>query len=217
MHIPRQPIASLLLHASSSLDEPVAIWEKVQSRLAEGWQPVSDAELRALYRDVCIVGRSDLGAAGQPRQYRWSLGLSLATFDRALSNRRHLHLVELTDSVGHLLTTYRWNMGTLGHDPYRNVRARMLDVMSRLMMEVAEHDSLAWVLDGPAPNTPQSSPAVLVRNLRHLKGLSQADLAQQIGVSRSTVERWETGQTRPQPSQRERLADILGGVPGDYA
>ncbi len=40
-------------------------------------------------------------------------------------------------------------------------------------------------------------------------GLSQDDLAQQLGVERSTVVRWEAGRTGPRPYVRPLLADAL--------
>lgn len=217
MHTARHPLSFVLLRASGSFDEPVVIWQTVHDRLAGNWEPVPVTDVWALFREVGTIGQTDLGAVGQPRQYRWSLGLSMTTLERAARDRGNLHLVELTDAVHHLLTTYDWHVRTIGRDPYRGIRTRLLDVLGRLMMEVAGHDSLAWVLDGPPPNTLESTVAQTVRNLRHAQGLSQTELARHLKVSRSTVERWETGKTRPNPTQRERLAAVLGGVPSDYA
>lgn len=40
-------------------------------------------------------------------------------------------------------------------------------------------------------------------------GLSQESLAEKIGVDRSTVVRWERGETHPHPWHRPRLARVL--------
>src|SRR5260370_24997367 len=40
-------------------------------------------------------------------------------------------------------------------------------------------------------------------------GLSQEGLAEAVGVDRSTVVRWEAGETEPQPLVRPRLARVL--------
>ena len=45
---------------------------------------------------------------------------------------------------------------------------------------------------------------------RKAAGLSQERLAEQLSVERSTVQRWEAGQSMPQPWHRPRLATILG-------
>jgi transcriptional regulator with XRE-family HTH domain len=52
---------------------------------------------------------------------------------------------------------------------------------------------------------------------REAAGLSQECLAEKIGVDRSTVVRWESGTTKPQPALRHRLADTLGLTVGELA
>lgn len=62
------------------------------------------------------------------------------------------------------------------------------------------------------PDTPPA-PAVARRSAfvahRRAAGVSQLQLAERLGVARSTVERWEAGQTSPQPRHRTRLAEAL--------
>lgn len=45
---------------------------------------------------------------------------------------------------------------------------------------------------------------------RKVADFSQEGLAARLGVDRSTVARWEAGETTPQPCQRPRLADAFG-------
>ena len=45
---------------------------------------------------------------------------------------------------------------------------------------------------------------------RKAVGLTQEQLAERLGVERTTVVRWERGQTQPQPWLRPRLAAALG-------
>ncbi|MEV6966580.1 tetratricopeptide repeat protein [Hamadaea sp. NPDC051192] len=63
---------------------------------------------------------------------------------------------------------------------------------------------------------------------RKTMGFSQEDLAAELGVDRTTVIRWESGETEPQPWHRPRLAkalqlpvedlaDLLSGPPPAYA
>ena len=51
--------------------------------------------------------------------------------------------------------------------------------------------------------------------LRKQKGLSQEELAEQLGVSRQAVSRWELGQTLPDIPNLLQLCDLFG-VSADY-
>ena len=52
-------------------------------------------------------------------------------------------------------------------------------------------------------------------NLRKQKGLSQEELAEQLGVSRQAVSRWELGQTLPDIPNLVQLCELFG-VSADY-
>lgn len=54
----------------------------------------------------------------------------------------------------------------------------------------------------------------LLQTLREEHGMSQLELAEQLGVSRQTVSRWETGQIKPSADNLLRLSQ-LWGVPVD--
>jgi len=49
------------------------------------------------------------------------------------------------------------------------------------------------------------------KDVRVRKGLTQQDFAQLLGVSLSTVQRWEKGKTRPSRLARKRIDQIRGG------
>lgn len=51
--------------------------------------------------------------------------------------------------------------------------------------------------------------------LRKTKGLSQEELAEQLGVSRQAVSRWEIGQTLPDITNLVQLCELFG-VSADY-
>ncbi|MGH8904383.1 MAG: helix-turn-helix domain-containing protein [Egibacteraceae bacterium] len=51
--------------------------------------------------------------------------------------------------------------------------------------------------------------AGFLREIRELRGLSVEQVAKACGVDRSTVERWELGDTKPYPRNREALARAL--------
>jgi transcriptional regulator with XRE-family HTH domain len=48
---------------------------------------------------------------------------------------------------------------------------------------------------------------------RKTLGYSQEQLAEHLGVDRSTVVRWEAGETEPRPWQRRKIADVLDVSP----
>ena len=47
-------------------------------------------------------------------------------------------------------------------------------------------------------------------NLRKQKNLTQAQLADRLGVDRSTVACWETGKCKPTADKLVKVADVLG-------
>ena len=51
-----------------------------------------------------------------------------------------------------------------------------------------------------------------IKQCRGLKGLTQEQLARSIGVSLNTVQRWESGKTRPSPLAMEKLQSLLEDV-----
>jgi putative transcriptional regulator len=51
-----------------------------------------------------------------------------------------------------------------------------------------------------------------IRQCRDVKGWTQEQLARNIGVSLNTVQRWESGKTRPSPLAMEKLQELLADV-----
>lgn len=54
-----------------------------------------------------------------------------------------------------------------------------------------------------------------IAHAREFRGMTQAALAQEIGVEAGTISQWETDRSKPSPSKLKRLAEILD-VSGDY-
>ena len=48
-----------------------------------------------------------------------------------------------------------------------------------------------------------------LRRVRIANGLTQAQLADQLGVEQATVSRWESGAQRPDPATQDRIRDFL--------
>ncbi len=52
-----------------------------------------------------------------------------------------------------------------------------------------------------------------LQQLRQLAILTQAELAEELGVSVTTISHWETGSKRPRASNIRKLAKVLGVSP----
>ena len=48
-----------------------------------------------------------------------------------------------------------------------------------------------------------------IANARQERGLSQLDLANQLGVKQSTIDHWESGETAPRANRLNQLAGVL--------
>ena len=54
--------------------------------------------------------------------------------------------------------------------------------------------------------------AVLIREIRGRLGLTQEKFAAKLGVTLSTINRWENGRTRPSPLAMQRLRELVAGL-----
>lgn len=54
------------------------------------------------------------------------------------------------------------------------------------------------------------STTILIRNFRQKKGLSQAQLAERVGVDQSQISRMENGDVSPTLKTLGKIADVLG-------
>lgn len=61
-----------------------------------------------------------------------------------------------------------------------------------------------------ATDTMTESPGMLLRAKRTEHNMSQEQVADKLGVSMSSVNRWERGSRSPQPTEAARLQDIFG-------
>ena len=54
-----------------------------------------------------------------------------------------------------------------------------------------------------------------IRELRHERFLTQQELAQELGVTLRSVQRWEDGSVQPHFAQARRIAAFFDVEPGD--
>ena len=60
----------------------------------------------------------------------------------------------------------------------------------------------------------QTQTGALIRALRLAEGMTQAALAQALGVSDKAVSKWENGRGAPDVSLLPQLSQLLGWTPG---
>lgn len=71
------------------------------------------------------------------------------------------------------------------------------------------HAWQAWNT-GSVPSSPRTALAERLRAELRASGVSQASLAEQVGVSQQTVSKWLTAETQPRPKLLGALARALG-------
>lgn len=59
-------------------------------------------------------------------------------------------------------------------------------------------------------------PKVTIAGARTTKGLTQDELARKIGVSRSAVQKWESGKSDMRVSQLKAIAEVTGFSMDDF-
>ena len=74
-----------------------------------------------------------------------------------------------------------------------------------------------WSMLSASDSTPPSDYPQRVKTLRGLRGLTQARLAELVGVSYASVNRWENGQSQPSTLSWRRILEIESTVDGDVA
>jgi transcriptional regulator with XRE-family HTH domain len=70
------------------------------------------------------------------------------------------------------------------------------------------------VVEGPGPAQPVEDFGARLHRLRIERGMSLADIAARLGVSKPTVWAWEHGKSRPVEKRLSALAEALGVTPG---
>lgn len=93
----------------------------------------------------------------------------------------------------------------------QSVGSKLTDWVIR-MVAVGSNPS---AFSAPKPHAPALQGNLSVSQLRHLAGLTQEELAASLGVSKSTVEKWEGGSVTPKTASLELLM-LLAGQHPDY-
>ena len=121
---------------------------------------------------------------------------------RALQRRTGWNIEVLAEKLGASVSTLtRW----LGGGLPQKLQSRV--AIQRLLVDQGLPEIQRW-----AEVRPQETIADGIRQRRLELGLRQRDLAEQLGVARSTVQRWEQGKCEPRPQNRTAMRGQLRRV-----
>jgi transcriptional regulator with XRE-family HTH domain len=93
-----------------------------------------------------------------------------------------------------------------GHAPGTTPDTAMMNRQQQATCTTKTNDHSGGVATGPAPKPARRTALAAARKAA---GLTQETLAARVGVERSTVYRWEAGETTPMPMLRPGLAQLL--------
>lgn len=219
-HVPsvmdRPAVVSALFEASPRLIDPIEMLALLRCSRSPEWPPVSPAEISQWLRTAQEWMNAPEPSDGWPTNWRWTMGGLQLLLQRARRARRTVSVLAVTGCIRLSLDGHDHHVLCLGHDPYEDERVGMLYLLARLAVETRPQPWERRILAVKRSERPVVPRHVRIRNQRQAKGLSQGALAARVGVARSTVIRWESGERRPGPRHREALALALGGRPSDY-
>ena len=122
------------------------------------------------------------------KRHRLTLGMSCKELARAIDV--------------HPATVYHWEKGMMPN-------IIMLPKIARAL-HVTEME-LLYPSDDEYPESKLNEKLVReIKRLRLLREITQEEFAEQVGVTRSTVARWETGEVEPDVKYLSKFAEILG-------
>jgi DNA-binding transcriptional regulator YiaG len=211
----RSPVAQALLDASPHLQDAGAIRMMVNAALTDRWTRVSPAELAGLLALTQGWVEHEAGAPLAPG-WQWNWAELQAVLVRAAKAPQLLSVVSIAGAIRRSLDERDFHIGTSGEDPWDADRSMLLDALARLLEATAPQPWEQPLLARTSSHEPVPPGGVRIRHRREALGWSQERLAEALGVSRSTVIRWEGGGRHPPPRRRSALAHVLGGKAGDY-
>jgi DNA-binding transcriptional regulator YiaG len=164
----------------------VAHWETDRSRPG----PQNRKELAELQSKSRAAVDELLGRPGSPDEEKAQEPEELSAAEiKEIRSELGMTQGELGDALG-ISAASVWNWEAGNTSPNRKNRWKLLQLSGGEMGEL---------------------PGDSVRELRNELGLSQADLADEIGVSAGTISNWETGRTSPSETRLSEIRELAEG------
>jgi DNA-binding XRE family transcriptional regulator len=210
-------LAEALYAQSAELDDPLLMALAVRKFCGEGCVPARRIEVleEQISNDAWLRNR-DPSVVHSPR-WKWLYYIdSLVQREFAMGGRR-FNALNLTLALRLNIDAHMWHLEHgLGTDPWAERRAGWIGLLGRMLMALPIQAPVREVLEATMSVPVPVALGELIRRRRAKAGLSQAELGRRVGASRSTVARWESGQSRPLPAHRKALVRVLGGMASDY-
>jgi DNA-binding XRE family transcriptional regulator len=188
--------------------QTVAVLERLAAECDPGPSPprVTTAELEGCRSRLWATNAICSAEANAPPGWRHIHRMCLEIYERAIYDRAQLYAGDVRDVISAVQEVGHWRLEKWGEDRFADQRAANLAVMERLAAELAESP----------PGAVVRPVADRIRDGREVCGITQAQLAEVLGVTQKTVWRWEHGEALPSRVHCHGLAGILGGRPHDY-
>ena len=97
------------------------------------------------------------------------------------------------------------------HDEYtvNHLVSMQHTILSHVWLVLDQQQHIIEELYKRVYKIPNSNAGAMVRNMRDELGLSQSDLAQELGLSREIISKWENGHFKMNDKNRAKMRDFI--------
>jgi DNA-binding XRE family transcriptional regulator len=211
-------LAEALYAQSAELEDPLLMYLAVRKFYGDRCGPATRAEVAEENASnyAWLRRNRDPSVVHSPR-WKWLYYVDSTVQRFFLAGGGQLNVLNLTMALRLNVDAHLWHLEHgLGTDPWDDRRAGWIDVLGRMLLGLGVPPPVREVLEASMAVSVPVALGQLIRRRRVKEGLSQAELGRRVGASRSTVARWESGQSRPLPAHRKALVRVLGGMASDY-
>lgn len=210
-------LAEVLYAHSAELDDPLLMALAVRNFCGGMCDRATRVEVvEEQISNFAWLRNRDSEVVHSPR-WKWLYYVDSTVQRFFLSGGSQLNALNLTLALRLNIDAHLWHLEHgLGTDPWAERRALWIELLGRMLMGVPIPPATREVMEAPRAVSVPEALGQLIRLRRAKARLSQAELGRRVGASRSSVARWESGQSRPRPEHRLALVRVLQGKESDY-